>query len=190
MTHRLGCARLPRRSLLLAVRVGAAALAVALVWVTRFATRWPSIYFMTGPSMEPTVRMEEYFLAWEPAGALTRGDLVIFRFVDEDGEFHVLRRVAGLPGDSVSMRAGAVIVNGTRQPWAFRILEPAASRSALALNPNLHDWGPMIVPRDSVVLLADTRDVIGWPDSRFIGFVPRRDILAHATRTLRGRRLR
>lgn len=178
-----------RRALGVAVWVVATAFTVAIGWTTRFGTRWPSIYFMTGPSMEPTVRMEQYFLAWDPPGALKAGDLVIFRFVDPDGEFHVLRRLAGLPGDTVSMRDGVAILNGKPQPWAFRIIEPAAWRSALALNPNLHTWGPMLVPPDSVVLLADTRDVIGWPDSRFLGFIPRRDIIARATRTLTGRRL-
>lgn len=168
----------------------AVAFAVGLAWATRLGTRWPSVYFMTGPSMEPAVAMEEYFLAWDPPGRLNRGDLVIFRFVDQDGEFHVLRRVAGFAGDSVSMRNGAVYVNGVRQSWPFRIVEPAAWRSSLAREENLHTWGPMIVPRDSVVLLADTRDVIGWPDSRFIGFVAEHDLIAHATRTVTGRKLR
>jgi signal peptidase I len=168
----------------------AGALVIAMAWTTRLATRWPSVYFMTGASMEPTVRMEEYFLAWSPPGRVARGDLVIFRFEDDDGVFHVLRRVAGLSGDTVSMRDGAVVVNGVRQPWAFRIIEPGAWRSALALSPNLYEWGPWIVPPDSVALLADTRDVIGWPDSRFIGFVSRDDVIARATRTVRGRRLK
>jgi len=179
-----------RRSAVRALAALAAALGVAIGWTTRLGTRWPSIYFMTGPSMEPAVRMEQYFLAWDPPGRLSRGDLVLFRFVDADGEFHVLRRIAGMPGDTVSMQDGAAIVNGQRQPWGFRILEPAAWRSTLALDENLYTWGPMIVPPDSLVLLADTRDVLGWPDSRFIGFVPQTDIVARATRTLSGRRLR
>jgi hypothetical protein len=70
------------------------------------------------------------------------------------------------------MEDGTVVVNGTRQSWPHQILEPAASWSALALTRNLFTWGPWIVPSDSVLLLADTRDMLGWPDSRFIGFVP------------------
>lgn len=178
------------RVLRLATWVAAGLLVGAFAWTTRLATRWPSIYFMTGASMEPTVAMEEYFLAWSPPGKLSRGDLVIFRYEDEDGVFHVLRRVVAFAGDTVSMRTGAAIVNGTRLPGSFRIIEPAAWRSALARDTNLYDWGPWIVPSDSVVLLADTRDIIGWPDSRFIGYVPKEHIIARATRTLRGRRLR
>jgi signal peptidase I len=161
----------------------------AFAWMTRFGTRWPSVYYMTGASMEPTIAMEEYFLAWSPPGKLSRGDLVIFRYEDEDGVFHVLRRLVAFAGDTVSMRAGTAIVNGARMDWAFRIIEPAAWRSALALDLNLYDWGPRIVPPDSVMLLADTRDIIGWPDSRFVGYVSQDHIIARATRTLRARRL-
>jgi signal peptidase I len=167
-----------------------ATIVIALLWTTRFGTRWLSIYYMTGPSMEPTIAQEKYFLAWTPPGELARGDLVIFRFEDQDGVFHVLRRVVAFAGDTVAMRAGVVILNGKRQSWPFRIVEREAWRSPYALDSNLYDWSPRVVSPDSVMLLADTRDVIGWPDSRFIGFVPRRDIIAIATRTVRGRRLR
>jgi hypothetical protein len=46
-----------------------------------------------------------------------------------------------------------------------------------------------MVPPDSVVLLSDTRDMLGWPDSRFLGFIPLADIVGKATRTVRGRAL-
>jgi signal peptidase I len=178
-----------------------ALVALTFAWTTRLGTRWPSVYFMTGASMEPTIAAERYFLAWNPPGELSRGDLVIFRYVEpavaspalgeeQDSVFHVLRRLVAMGGDTVSMQRGAVIVNGTRQPWGFRIIERDAWRSALARGENLYNWGPWIVPRDSVMLLADTRDIIGWPDSRFIGFVAPSQIVARATRTVRGRYLR
>jgi signal peptidase I len=163
--------------------------AALLAWSTRLGTRWPQIYYMTGPSMEPTLRAGELFLVWMPAGEVARGDLVIFEFSDADSTFHVLRRVAGLPGDTVEMRAGAVLVNGELQPWPYRILTLEARRSELALSKDLYDWGPWVVPRDSVLLLSDTRDMLGWPDSRFIGFVPKERIVGKASRTL-WRRLR
>lgn len=166
------------------------AIALGLVWLTRFGTRWPQVYYMTGPSMEPAVRAREYFLVWMPAGELSRGDLVIFEFYDSDSTFHVLRRVAGLPGDTVSMRSGAVIVNGVPQPWPYRVINPLARHSELARAKDLYDWGPWMVPPDSLLLLSDTRDMVGWPDSRFLGFVPRARVLGKATRTLTGRRLR
>lgn len=165
---------------------------IGLAIVTRLGTRWPSVYFMTGPSMEPTIGAERYFLAWAPPGHLERGDLVIFRFhdVESDSTLHVLRRLVALAGDTVAMEHGVIVVNGEVQPWPFQILEPRASRSPFARTGDLYSWGPWIVPPDSVVLLADTRDMIGWPDSRFLGFLPEEVIVARATRTLRGVKLR
>ncbi len=167
-----------------------AAVTVVGAWATRFGTRWPSVYYMTGSSMEPTVAPNEYYLAWGPPGRLSPGDLVLFRFEDGEEVFHVLRRVAALPADTVSMESGRVVLNGVTQETPFRIVEPLASYSPLAIEGDLYDWGPWITPPDSVVLLADTRDILGWPDSRFIGFVAVADIIARATRTVTGRRLR
>ncbi len=140
--------------------------------------------------MEPTVRAGEYFLVWNPPGDLVRGDLVVFRYEDEDGVFHVLLRLAALPGDTIAMREGAIRLNGVPQPWPFRINAPAARRSPLARTDDLHTWGPWVVPPDSVVLLSDTRDMLGWPDSRFLGFIPSTAIVGKATRTLKGRAFR
>lgn len=161
-----------------------------LLWGTRAGTRWPAVYYMTGASMEPTVRARVLFLTSSPPGELRQGQLVIFEFTDEDGEeFHVLRRAVALPGDTVAMLEGGVIVNGRRMPWPFRILAPQARTSPYALVTDLYTWGPLVVGRDSVFLLSDTRDHLGWPDSRFIGPVPRNTIIAVAWRTLSGRSL-
>lgn len=110
--------------------------AVLVLWMTRFFTEWPETYVGSGPSMEPTVKPGEYFTVRSPVGELRPGMLVIFRFVHEDGTvFHVLRRLAALPGDSV-------------------------------------------------VLLSDTRDIVGWPDSRFLGFIPGTALESEAGRML------
>ena len=179
--HRGTVLRWARRAL------GGVALAacVALLWWTRVCTRWPQTYVGSGPSMEPTVRAGEVFSVITPAPELRRGMLVVFRFLHEDDStYHVLRRVGALPGDTLAMRGGVAVVNGTPMTWTFQILEPRAWRSPLARVPHLYTWGPVVAPRDSVLLLADTRDVLGWPDSRFIGPVAIADVLGAADRML------
>jgi signal peptidase I len=176
------------------IRVGfwlvVAVLILGALWATRFGERIPTTYIQTGQAMEPTVAEGEYFVAWSPPDRLERGDLVIFRLVSSVGEFHVVRRLVALPGDTVAMDSGVVVLNGEPQPWPFDIASPGAWRSELAIEENIYTWGPWVVPPDSVVLLSDRRDMLGWPDSRFLGFIPLDEILARADFTLRGRRLR
>lgn len=157
---------------------------VLLIVVTRGCTRWPETYVGSGPSMEPTVRPGDYFTVMTPVEQLRRGMLVVFRFEHEDTVYTVLRRLAGLPGDTVAMREGRAVVNGQPTDWPYRVLEPRASRSPLARVDDLYSWGPVIVPRDSVFLLSDTRDVVGWPDSRFTGPIPISALIGTAGRFL------
>jgi len=157
--------RLVRRLVL----AGVLLVLVLLLVVTRGCTRWPETYVGSGPSMEPTVRPGDYFTVTTPVEELRRGMLVVFRFVYEDSVYHVLRRLAALPGDTIAMREGRAIVNGREMDWPWRILEPRARRSPLARVDDLYSWGPVAVPPDSVFLLSDTRDMVAWPDSRFLG---------------------
>ena len=155
----------------------------SLVWWTRGCTRWPETYVGSGPSMEPTVKPGEVFTVITPVGELRRGMLVVFRFHHEDDStYHVLRRLAALPGDTLGMQDGRAIVNGQPMDWPFQVLEPRAWRSPLARVTNLYTWGPLVAPRDSVLLLSDLRDVVGWPDSRFIGPVAIADLVGAAQR--------
>lgn len=162
------------------VVAGCLTTAAALLWWTKACTEWPETFIGSGPSMEPTVRPGEIFVVTSPVGELSRGTLVIFRFVHEDSVYLVLRRVAALPGDTLAMENGRAVVNGRPMDWPYRVLEPRAAHSPLAKVDDLYTWGPWVAPRDSVLLLSDTRDVVGWPDSRFIGPVAIADLTAVA----------
>jgi signal peptidase I len=153
----------------LAVRLLLLVAVAIFLWRLMALGGWPQAYVMTGPAMAPTVHAGEYFIATGPVKHLGRGRLVIFRYDDDDGVYHVLRRLVGLPGDTVALDDGRPIVNGKPMPWPWRIVAPKAWRSLYVQGENLFTWGPVRVPRDSVLLLSDTRDMLGFPDSRFIG---------------------
>jgi signal peptidase I len=145
----------------------------ALGLLTRGFTAFPSTYFMTGESMGPTLGAGDWFLARPLQGLPGRGELVVMQFRDGDTLFHVLRRAVGLPGDTVAMRRGRLFVNGRPGGWPARLLRPAAERPLDGPIPGtIYNWGPVVVGRDSVFVLSDTRDMIGWPDSRLLGAVP------------------
>lgn len=96
-----------------------------------------------------------------------RGDVVVFRSV-EGGDEDLIKRVVGVPGDTVSVRDGTLFVNGEAQK------EPYVNRDA----PDINTYGPMRVPDDSVFCMGDNRS--NSRDSRFFGPVPYESIEGEA----------
>jgi signal peptidase I len=117
-----------------------------------------------------------------------RGDVVVFTPPHDAGK-HYVKRLIGLPGDTVEMARHAVRVNGVR------IDEPYARNSGRAdvyppgslwqcrhtvlrrgdwCHPSRDSWGPIVVPSDRYLVLGDNRDES--EDSRYWGFVPRQAI--------------
>lgn len=149
-----------------------------LAVLTRGFTALPATYYMTGESMAPSIGRGDWFLARPLAGLPRRGELVVMQHWIDDSLFHVLRRAVGLPGDTVAMKDGLLWVNDVAPGWPARILEPRAERTLEGpIGGTIYNWGPVVVGRDSVFVLSDTRDMFGWPDSRFLGAIPRERVV-------------
>lgn len=80
-----------------------------------------------------------------------RGDIVVFPFPDDE-EVDYIKRIIGLPGDTIEGVDGLVYING----------EPLAEPYAVALD---SDFGPYEVPQDSYFMMGDNRN--NSADSRF-----------------------
>jgi signal peptidase I len=92
-----------------------------------------------------------------------RGDVIAFE--DPERAYEVeIKRVVALPGDTIAIRAGTVLVDGRRQREAY-----IGDRSGGDF------YGPTIVPAGHLFVLGDNRS--RSVDSRFIGPVPARDLL-------------
>ncbi len=122
-----------------------------------------------------------------------RGDIVIFDSIEEAG-LEVVKRLIGVPGDTLAMKAGRLYRDGVPQeePYAvngdpfkseapeFREKMRAWQSRQLAVgnpaqyHPDLHDWGPIVVPPDSLFVMGDNRD--SSYDGRYWGFLPRRNV--------------
>ncbi len=101
------------------------------------------------------------------AGEIERGDLVVFWFPLDKTKSYI-KRVVGLPGDSVEISDGTVIVNGhtLSEPYV-----PEEYRDRQSLPPHK-------VPRDSYFVLGDHRSSSN--DSRVWGTVDRSYIYGKA----------
>lgn len=121
-----------------------------------------------------------------------RGDIIVFDSVEED--LKVVKRLIGIAGDTLEMRGGVVYRNGVRldEPYAVNS-DPTQSADPLmraqmrewqvrhfagpvprGYHPDLHDWGPVVVPPDSLFVMGDNRD--GSYDGRYWGFLPRLNV--------------
>jgi signal peptidase I len=122
-----------------------------------------------------------------------RGDLLVFDSVEEPG-LKVVKRLVGVPGDTLAMKSGMLYRNGVQldEPWAVHA-EPnksespemrekmrhwqvahLAGRSPEGYYPDLHEWGPIVVPADSFLMMGDNRD--NSYDGRYWGFLPRENV--------------
>jgi signal peptidase I len=119
-----------------------------------------------GASMQPTLRSGDQVLVDKRAyrkGLPRRGDLVVFH-APRTGDV-TLKRAIGLPGDSVAIEDGVLVVNGRRKVESYA--DPDAIDSVY--------FGPVRVRPGTVFFLGDNR--LDSRDSRDFGAVARRDLI-------------
>lgn len=115
------------------------------------------------------------------------GDVIVFEW-PEDPTKNFVKRLVGVPGDTLEMRDGTLIRNHTAlteryvehtepdmdpAPEDFRwqrdyLVKTAAA--AAGYHPSRNNWGPLVVPKGNYFVLGDNRD--NSLDSRYWGFVP------------------
>jgi signal peptidase I len=107
-----------------------------------------------------------------PIDPIRRGDIVVFKFPkDPDRDF--VKRVIGLPGETVEMRRKKIYINGKPldEPYV-RFLYPLPDNALDATGGDLMvNYGPVVVPPDFYFMMGDNRD--NSEDSRYWGFMPR-----------------
>ncbi len=106
------------------------------------------------------------------ARAPARGEMITFLY-PKDPRNIFLKRVIGLPGETVAINGRTVLIDGRplAEPYAYFLTGQDGGADAT-------DWGPEVVPPNSYFVLGDNRD--NSKDSRYWGFLPADNVLGQA----------
>jgi len=121
-----------------------------------------------GQSMEPTLHSDQRLVVEKVSYRFhgpRHGDIVVLKSPQQSTEL-LIKRVIGLPGETVEIRQGRVYINGQE------LDEPYLERSTGG------NWGPIIIPPLQVFVLGDNRSFSN--DSRAFGVVPIENIVGRA----------
>lgn len=129
--------------------------------------------YIPSGSMEPTLQIDDHlmiekvsYLFHEPE----RGDIVVFRPTEalKQENYHqaFIKRIIGLPGETVEVRDGKVFINGQELVEDYIKELPK------------YNYGPEIVPDNQYLVLGDNRN--NSYDSHVWGFVPRENLIGKA----------
>ncbi len=105
-----------------------------------------------------------------PVRPVVRGDVLVFKF-PEDPERDFIKRIIGLPGETIEVKGTQVLVNGTAiaQPFAHFLLPHDPNAPLIPGDPREH-FGPYTVPANHFFAMGDNRD--NSQDSRYWGALP------------------
>ena len=118
-------------------------------------------YEIKEESMSPELLPEDYVLAIKTNQPLSRGDIVIFK--NSEKNIDVVKRVVGLPGETISASNNELLVNGKtiEDPWAKTVTD---------------DFIDCNVGENEVFVLGDQRR-LSTSDSRTLGTINATDCL-------------
>lgn len=128
--------------------------------------------YIPSGSMLPTLEINDRLIIDKLGYRFTepeRGDVVVFNPTEELSQQYkdaFIKRIIGLPGETLEVRDGQVFVNG----------EPI-EENYIAEEPQ-YNWGPETIPEDNYLVLGDNRN--NSYDSHYWGFVPREKIIGRA----------
>lgn len=166
---------------------------VALVIAVIIKTFLVQAFWIPSSSMENTLLVNDRVLVNKLSyrfGDVHRGQVIVFddpRGEERDGEGFIgavvrnvaeavglstprsefIKRVVGLPGETIEISGGRVLVDGVALDEPY--LKPGAG---------MPDFGPMVIPEGHVFVMGDNRSAS--QDSRFFGPIPEEDIVGRA----------
>ena len=183
-----------------AVMEWAKSLLVAAVLFVVIRTFILQTFVITSGSMEGALLVGDFLIANRAAvgvripgtharipgySSIRRGDILVFDPPHEP-DLKLVKRLIGMPGDTVSMKDGVLTINGQLQDEPYiKHVDPGGDDPHAWMawqaehlvdtvpsgtyRPTLDNWGPLVIPEDRYFMLGDNRDTS--LDSRYWGLL-------------------
>ena len=161
-----------------------------LSWITSFVISFTILalflvfvgkpFTVSGQSMYPTLHdSDRMFMS--KLGDIKRFDIVVLQAPDQDKEY--IKRVIGIPGDTIEVKDGKLYINGQVVDQPFINTELLLNKTVYIDDFTLQELtGELKVPEGKYFVMGDNRGVS--KDSRMIGFIERSAIEGKAVFTI------
>jgi signal peptidase I len=154
---------------------------LVFVWIFTHGVAQATV--VPSDSMTPTILVGDHFFldkvafpanyphilqSYLPTRTIHRGDIVAF-WSPENPEMRLVKRVIGLPGETIEIRNREVYINGRK------LDEPYVVHTDARRIDQRDMMSPTMIPPDHFFMMGDNRD--NSYDSRFWGFAPRESFI-------------
>ena len=139
---------------------------LALMIVVPIRTFIAQPFIVSGSSMVPTFHNSDYLIVDELSyriGEPSRGNVVVFKW-PKDTTKYFIKRVIGLPGETVKITGSTIVIKNKDNPDGFMLAEPYVKNKS-------EDTMEITLPADQYFVMGDNRS--GSSDSRAWGTLPR-----------------
>jgi signal peptidase I len=148
-------------------------LIIALVIIVPFRTFVAEPFVVSGSSMLPNFVNHDYLIVDRLSyisGQPKRGDVIVLKFPKDPSQFFI-KRIIGLPGETVQLSQGHVMIINDQNPNGKILDEPYLPSGTQTLGRT----DPVHLGSDEFFVLGDNRTASS--DSRVWGILPRDDIV-------------
>ncbi len=143
---------------------------IALLVVVPFRMFIAQPFVVNGASMDPTFKSGEYLIVDQITYRFhtpERGSVLIFKFPKDTSKYFI-KRVIGLPGETIQINNGKVTIINKEHPEGFALTEPYIVYEK-------RDDFKTTLSDDEYFVMGDNR--LGSADSRLWGPMPKEDIV-------------
>ncbi len=148
-------------------------LIIAVIIIVPFRTFVAEPFVVSGASMLPNYHNGDYLIIDRLSyltGSPKRGDVIVLRYPKDNTQFFI-KRIIGLPGETVKLIQGHVVIINKEYPEGLKLNEPYLASAVETLG----KLDPTKLGSGEYYVLGDNRTASS--DSRVWGILPEDDIV-------------